>query len=61
MLKYLGMITILWHLVTLAKRRTANITYVKFRLISLLAQNRPPITQKTVQVFTNQTETFAED
>ena len=26
MLKYLGMITILWHLVTLAKRRTANIT-----------------------------------
>ena len=43
MLKYLGMITILWHLVTLAKRRTANITYVKFRLISLLAQNRSPI------------------
>ena len=28
MLKYLGMITILWHLVTLAKCRTAKTTYI---------------------------------
>ena len=41
MLKYLGMIIILWHLVILAKRQTANITYENFRLISLL----PPITR----------------